>query len=281
MSNKIARLKGKSAIVTGASSGIGLEFSRLLASNGVIVIMISNETDRLAQVAEEIKASTGTPVYYLSLDLTFHDAPDEVMRFIDDNNLYPVLLINNAGIFDFKALNDLSRKRIDTYINLHLRNVTVICNLIAARMATQPVIDGMKYRGYILNMSSMSCWMPMPGIAMYSATKAYIRVLSRALRIELKPVGVSVTVACPGGIATDLFGLPRNLQKLGVGVGALATPKTFVRKALIKTLKGKAQYINGWLNRIAIVAVAMTPECVRGLIKSRLLDKIKKTSKNG
>lgn len=125
-------------------------------------------------------------------------------------------------------------------------------------------------------MSSMSCWMPMPGIAMYSATKAYIRVLSRALRIELKPLGVSVTVACPGGIATDLFGLPRNLQKLGVNVGALATPEKFVRKALNRTLKGKAQYINGLINRLAIVAVAVTPEWVRGLVKSRLLDKTKK-----
>lgn len=276
MNNIIARLKGKSAIVTGASSGIGLEFSRLLASNGVIVIMISNDTDRLLQVADDIKTSTGTPVFNLSLDLTLPDAPDTVVRFMDQNNLSPVLLINNAGIFDFKAVNDLSLKRIDTYINLHIRNLTVICNLIAARMSRQPMIDGMKYRGYILNMSSMSCWMPMPGIAMYSATKAYIRVLSRALRIELKPIGVGVMVACPGGIATDLFGLPPNLQKLGVKVGALTTPAKFVRKALHKTLKGKAQYINGLINRMAIVAVAMTPEWVRGLVKSRILDKLEK-----
>ena len=114
----------------------------------------------------------------------------------------------------------------------------------------------------------------MPGIALYSASKAYIRVFSRALRIEMKQQGVSVTVACPGGIATDLFGLPKGLQRLGVRLGVLTTPEKFVKKALRRTLKHKAQYINGGLNRIAIVAVASLPEWARMQIKTRILDRI-------
>ncbi|WP_304471790.1 SDR family oxidoreductase, partial [uncultured Muribaculum sp.] len=139
---------------------------------------------------------------------------------------------------------------------------------IAQRMSRNGV------KGYILNMSSMSCWMPMPGIAMYSATKAYIRAFSRALRIEVKELGVSVTVACPGGIATNLFGLPPKLQRLGVKLHALDTPQRFVKKALRRTLQGRAQYINGGLNRMAIVAVASLPEWARLIIKTRLLDRI-------
>ena len=127
--------------------------------------------------------------------------------------------------------------------------------------------------GMILNMSSMSCWMPMPGIAMYSATKAYIRAFSRALRLELKDSGVSVTVACPGGIATDLFGLPKNLQRLAVRLGVLQTPQKFVRKAINKTLKRRKQYINGWLNRVSIVFVGVLPDWVRIQVKRRLLDR--------
>lgn len=73
-------------------------------------------------------------------------------------------------------------------------------------------------------MSSMSCWMPMPGIALYTASKAYIRVFSRSLHYELKEDGITVTTVCPGGIATGLYNLPENLLKLGVRLGILMTP---------------------------------------------------------
>ena len=127
--------------------------------------------------------------------------------------------------------------------------------------------------GRILNMSSMSCWTPMPGIALYAATKAYIRVFSRAMAYELADSGVTLTVACPGGIATDLFGLPENLKRLAVSIGALQTPEQFTRKALQRMLKGKRQYINGLLNRIGIVAVGMAPTPLRMAVKRRMLDR--------
>lgn len=122
-------------------------------------------------------------------------------------------------------------------------------------------------------MSSMSCWMPMPGIAMYSATKAYIRVFSRALHYEMRDYGVTVTVACPGGIATDLFGLSEPLKKFAVAIRVLDTPESFARKAVNKMLKGKKQYINGLLNRVSIVFVASLPTPVRMLVKRKMLDK--------
>lgn len=115
--------------------------------------------------------------------------------------------------------------------------------------------------------------MPMPGIGMYAATKAYIRVFSRSLALELKDYGVGVTVACPGGIATDLFGLPRNLQRLGVKLGVLATPQRFVSGALKRMFNHKKQYINGFINRLAIVAVALLPDSMRLIVKHKLLDK--------
>lgn len=113
----------------------------------------------------------------------------------------------------------------------------------------------------------------MPGLAMYSATKAYIRVLSRSLHYELRDSGVRVTVACPGGISTSLFGLPENLKRLAVRIGALDTPEKFVHKALKKMAKGKMQYINGMLNRLAIVGVGCAPTGARMLVKRLMLDK--------
>ena len=166
-------------------------------------------------------------------------------------------------------MEHLSERRLNLYIDLHIRAVTLLTREIGALMSKNG-------GGYILNMSSMSCWMPMPGIAMYSATKAYIRAFTRAYRIEMKNRGVSVSVACPGGIATGLFGLPENLQRLGVKIGVLSTPQKFVRNALKKTMRGKAQYINGFLNRLSIVFVASLPEWVRMKIKNDLLDKFDK-----
>lgn len=267
------------AVVTGASSGIGLEFSRQLAAMGYNLLMVSNEFEPLTRHAVQIAADTGVDVVPLCVDLTAPDAVGRITGWLEERGETPRLLINNAGIFDFKAVEDLSPRRIDLYIDLHMRAVTHLTREIGDMMARggQTNTDrGIK--GYILNMSSMSCWMPMPGIAMYSATKAYIRAFSRAYRVEMKPCRVSVTVACPGGIATDLFGLPRRWQNVGVAVKALDTPERFVGKALRKTLRGKAQYINGGLNRLSIVAVASLPEWGRLMIKKCLLDRLSKPS---
>jgi hypothetical protein len=98
--------------------------------------------------------------------------------------------------------------------------------------------------------------------------------------LELMDSGVSVTVACPGGIATDLFGLPRNLQRLGVKLGALQTPQRFVIGAIRATLRHRKQHINGLIiNRLAIVAVGLLPDFLRIQVKRLLLDRWKQQGK--
>ncbi len=259
-------IKGRLAVVTGASGGIGFCFSRELAKAGCSLLMISNEKEALAERASELRDACKTDIYELCLDLTAEDASSKVLQFLDERNLEADYLINNAGIFSFMPVTETSEPKMRRFIDLHVRAVTDLSRAFARRF----MVRG---SGRILNMSSMSCWMPMPGIAMYASTKAYIRVFSRALHYEVKDAGVTVTVACPGGIATDLFGLPEPLKKLAVRIGALDTPERFARKALKKMLKGKKQYINGLLNRIAIVAVALTPTPVRMLVKRRMLDR--------
>lgn len=242
------------ALVTGGASGIGLEFCRQLREGGWRVFSV----DRTPQ--------PDTPDA-IQLDLTDRDATESLMARLDAEGVLPDLWINNAGVFDFRSVGNLTPERIDLYVDLHVRSLTQLCREVGRRMAARG-------SGRILNMSSMSCWMPMPGIALYSATKAYIRVFSRALRLELKDSGVSVTVACPGGIDTALFGLPMNLRKLAVRLGATQTPQKFVRGALRRTLRNRKQYINGLLNRVAIVAVGALPDCLRIQVKRRLLDRL-------
>lgn len=235
----------KCALITGAASGIGAEFCRQLSERGWRVLKVDRQ-------------SCDDEANSLILDLTAPDATARVASWLENLGVVPDLLVNNAGIFDFAKVTSLTEERLDLYVNLHVRAVTQLCRAIAPMMVQRG-------SGMILNMSSMSCWMPMPGIAMYAATKAYLRVFSRALRLELRGTGVSVTVACPGGIATDLFGLPPKLQRLGVRVGALYTPRRFVRCALRATMRRRKQYINGPVNRLAIVAVGLLPEWLRRL----------------
>lgn len=263
----------KWAVVTGASSGIGLEFAHQLAERRYSLLMVSNQSNELVAWAEKIHERYGVATIAHCIDLTAPDAAGSIKGVLQANGIVPEVLINNAGIFDFKKVEELGKRRIEVYIDLHVRAVTMLTTEIAMMMAQES--NG----GYILNMSSMSCWMPMPGIAMYSATKAYIRAFSRALRVEMKDYGVSVTVACPGGISTSLFGLPEKWKRFAVRIGVLVTPHTFVRRALRKMFRRKAQYINGGLNRMAIVAVAMLPERGRLMIKRIGLDRQKKTDK--
>lgn len=260
------KFKGMTALVTGGSSGIGLEFATQLAQYGINLLIVSNQEQSLKEVAFDIANKYHVKTYYLYKDLASENAAASIFNFCTENKIKIDILINNAGIFTFKQFTKHSISQLNTYINLHIRCLTELCHIFGRDMKR----NGM---GYILNMSSMSCWMPMPGISMYTATKAYIRVLSRSLYLEFKDYNISVTVACPGGIATDLFGLPDKLQRLGVNLGVLVTPRKFVAKALSRMFRKKTQYINGTFNRFSIFCVAILPSQIKMLIKHRLLDR--------
>lgn len=259
-------LQGKWALVTGADGGIGTEFCRTLARRGCNLVMASITGEPLRRTAAATADEFGIKTLPLTIDLTSADAPATIDSYLMHHGVEIDYLINNAGIFNFKETADLTDERIGTFIDLHVRATT----MLSVRFARKFKQRG---RGRILNMSSMSCWMPMPGLAMYASTKSYIRVFTRALHYELKDYGCSATAAAPGGIATDLFGLPANLQRLALRLGALETPQHVAEKAVDAMLKGKKQYINGLLNRISILFVGCMPTWVRMQAKRRLLDR--------
>ena len=220
----------------------------------------------LHEAADEITRTYGVRTFPLTIDLCRQDAISRIDDLLDEHSLTPYILINNAGIFSFNYITETPETKINAFVDLHVRSVTLLSRHYADVMARHG-------GGFILNMSSMSCWMPMPGLAMYAATKAYIRVFSRSLHYEMRDVGVRVMVACPGGIATDLFGLPDNLKRLALRLGAITRPETFVRGAVRRLLKGRMQYINGLTNRLAILFIGILPTPLRMQVKHRLLDR--------
>lgn len=254
------------AVVTGASGGIGLEFCKSLAERGYDLVMISIDDEPLHAAALAVSDAYAVRTFPLTLDLCKDDAVDRIFSYLENFNLQPEILINNAGIFSFAPAIDIPERKVRAFLDLHVKATTDLSLRFAKYFKQQK-------HGRILNMSSLSCWMPMPGLAMYSSTKAYIRAFSRALHYEMRDYGVSVTVACPGGIATDLFGLPDNLKRLALRLGAIQRPEKFAKKAVKKMLRGKAQYINGMVNRLAVVFIGILPRFVRMQVKYKLLDR--------
>lgn len=259
---------GATALVTGASSGIGLEFSRALAEKGINVVLVSNQQEQLDATAAELRDKFPSlrfePVFK---NLADEDSAEFLLNYCKSRGINVDILINNAGIFNFKKVVDMTPERLNLFVDLHIRTVTQLCRTFALDMLRRGC------KGYIFNMASMCCWMPMPGIAAYAATKAYIRVFSRSMYLEMKDYGISITVACPGGISTELFGLSPSLRRLAVRIGALTTPQKFARNALRRVFNRRKQYINGLLNRIAIFVVANLPTRFCVVVKHQLLDK--------
>lgn len=231
----------KYALVTGASSGIGLCYAKELASRGYNLFIISIQEKELAETAEMLKTDFGIQVHSLLKDLTAPDAADTLLDYVKEHSLDVEIVINNAGVFFFNNLIDTPWKRVELMLDLHIKTVTRMTQIFGAWMAERK-------HGYILNMSSMSAWMAMPGINIYNSTKAYILNFSRSMWYELKPYGVSVTAICPGAIDTGLYGLAPNLRRLAVNLQVSMPPEKLVKKALKAMFRKKKSIVPGWIN---------------------------------
>lgn len=249
--------------MTGASSGIGLQYSRQLAARGYDILAVSNQKEQLDACALAIGREFGVKAVPLCLDLAEAGAAQNLFSYCNENGITVDVLINNAGVFIFNDIADTSPQRLETMTALHIGTVTMLCRLFGGRMKERG-------SGYILNMSSLSAWMAVPGIALYGATKAYIRNFSRALHHELKPFGVGVTAVCPGGVSTGLYGLAPRYQRLGVRFGVLCTPEKLAKKALQAMFARREMIVPGLLNKMLVPAMAVTPGFIIRAIKNRL-----------
>ncbi|MBO4645468.1 MAG: SDR family NAD(P)-dependent oxidoreductase [Bacteroidales bacterium] len=216
------------ALVTGASSGMGLAYARELAAAGCQVLMVSNQELELQQLAVSIQQEFHVNVWPKFCDLAREEAADELFRYCQEMGLEIDILINNAGIFFFRELQEEMRAPMDLMMNLHMVTPTRLCFLFGNQMK-------LRGRGFILNVSSVAAGMPVPGLTMYAATKSYLRSFSKSLYFEMRPYGVGVTVVCPGAVDTGLYhvlpGLVRILKVAGK-FGLVYSPEKLVRKAL-------------------------------------------------
>ena len=236
----------KTALVTGASKGIGRCYALQLAELGYNVLMVASGEEELVATAEEVHtANPQVWVRHLVKDLATPTAAEELFAWTEQEGVKVDVLINNAGMFSFCDILNTPIERIQRIIYLHDITTTLNCRLYAADMIKRG-------GGRILNMSSYSIWMPYPGLSLYSASKAYLKSFSVAFAKEVKAHGVSVTAICPAGIATDLYGLSPKLQRFGVKTGILMTPKSCARRSLNGMFRGQRCKVPDWWFRLFI-----------------------------
>jgi short-subunit dehydrogenase len=182
-------------LITGASSGIGAELARIFAANGHCVALIARRTDRLTALANEIKAAGRAAPIIIACDLEADDAGDKIAAALTAADVEVDYIVNNAGFGLFGSAIDLDRDAMLGIIAVNIRALTDLSLRFAGSV--------IKHRGGILNIASIAGYLPGPGMAVYYASKAYVLSFTEALRQELAPHGVHVTVVCPGPVPTE------------------------------------------------------------------------------
>jgi uncharacterized protein len=182
-------------LITGASAGIGTELARVFASNGHRVALVARRADRLKTLSGEITAAGGAAPIVISCDLEQSDAGDKIAGALAAEGVEVEFVVNNAGFGLFGNAIEMDRVEQLGIIALNIRAVTDL----SLRFSDQLI----RHRGGILNVGSIAGFLPGPGMAVYYASKAYVLSFSEALRRELAPRGVRVTVLCPGPVPSE------------------------------------------------------------------------------
>lgn len=186
----------KLALITGASSGIGLEIATVLAQKGYHLILVSRRESALNMLAETLKESYGTQVTILAQDLTQPNAVETIIDALQEQSIQ--ILVNNAGCGWFGAFADSDLKSQLNMIFLNIVALTTLTKALLPKLLCQK-------ESYILNIASLSAYQPLPYMAVYSATKSYILSFSQALSEELSNTNIHVVVASPGFIRTPFL----------------------------------------------------------------------------
>jgi short-subunit dehydrogenase len=247
-------LDQSTVLITGASSGLGAEFARQLATRAKCIILAARRRERLDTLAAEI-ARPGLTVHTLRVDL---GSEDDTSRFLSElSKLGPKvnLLINNAGSGDHGLFEDSEWPKVRAMLDVNIRALTQITRALVKDLIASK-------RGAILNVSSIASLLPLPQMAVYAATKAYVTSFSEALRAELRGTGVSVTALCPGPVDTEFFTVAERPDS----DASQAAPELFkvpadqvVREGLAALEDDRARVIPGWIVFLTMTLTTLVP----------------------
>ena len=263
-------ISGRTALVTGASAGIGREIARILAREAGVMILVARRADRLSELAAELSgAHPSLRVLVRAVDLLDRAATGAMLDALEKDGVAVDVLVNNAGFGTYGLFEKHEWTKTEQMLEL---------NVVSATYLLHRLVPPMVGRGFgaILNVGSTAGMFPSPAFAAYSASKAYLNLLSEALHAELVGTGVSVTVLCPGPVPTEF-------QEVAGSKGRNPMPKAFhidpaqcAAEAVHALKAGEARHIPGNGVRAAMVSVEALPRLVVRRVAARMGAKIRR-----
>ena len=248
------------ALITGASGGIGLDLARLFAADHYRLVLIARNEQKLAAIADELRSGHGIEAIVLPIDLTDAGAPDEIAHLLHDQHIEVDVLVNNAGFGSHGPFAEA-----DGTEQMHMLQV----NVVALTHLTHLFLPGMIERkwGRVLNVASVAAFQPGPLMAVYYATKAFVLSFSEAIASELQGSGVTVTALCPGPTLTGFH----------IRAGVEQTPlfrkntmdSTLVARLGYKAMnQGKVVRVTGIKNKLMLFGARFAPRAlIRKIVK--------------
>lgn len=243
------------ALVTGASSGIGEEFARLLAAKGYSLVLTARREDRLNTLAAELRKQHGVATHVAVCNLSNPGAATILAAQIAEAGIAPEIVVNNAGFGVWGTFAEVDWQREFEMLQL---------NIVALTELTKRLLPGMRARGsgYVLNVASTAAFQPGPFMAVYFATKAYVLSFSEAINEELRGTGVSVTTLCPGPTESEFFDAAA-VQSKGLTGQKLPSSRDVAAFGLEAMFARRRTVVHGARNRFLVQLQRFVP---RGMV---------------
>ncbi len=254
--------QGKTALVTGASGGIGYEIAKHLAAQNCNLILVARSEGKLKKIAQELK-NNYVKVTVLATDLSSSDSAEKLYREIKKTKLTVNILINNAGYGLSGRFSEISKDEQIKMIQLNIASLVELTHLFIADMVKQG-------SGAILNVASTAAFQPVPWMSVYSATKSFVLNFSEGIRSEYKDQGIIVTTLCPGPVAT---GFAKRAHAKPSRFRNAMTPEYVARAALYGLKRGDATVVPGISNKIGAIVVKLFPRTLTRFIIKDLFRK--------
>jgi uncharacterized protein len=254
----------KTALITGASLGIGLEFARVFAKEKNNLVLVARSKDKLETLAAELRKDYGVTVRVIVADLSNMDEVQKIYDTCKKEGIEIEYLINNAGFGEFGFFAEGNWTKTEQLIDLNIKALTKFCRLFLPDMIERK-------SGKILNVASTAAFQPGPMMAVYCASKAYVLSLSEALYNETSGTGVSVTCLCPGATESN-FQVAAAMEDSSLfnnkRVPSSADVAKFGYKAM---MKNKMTIIHGFLNSIMVAAVRLSPRKLVPMVARKVI----------
>jgi len=256
----------KTALITGASGGIGLELARIHGQKGDNLVLVARNKIKLDAIKSELESKHHISVFIISMDLAVADSAKELYDVVKKQNISIDYLINNAGYGDYGFFADSDWEKESRMIQLNISTLTQLTRLFLTEM----IHNG---SGKIMNLGSIASFQPGPLMAVYCATKAFVLSFSEALNNEVADKGITVTALCPNLTESGFVDASAmNESKMAKG-RKLPTAKEVAEYGYKSMMKGRAVAVHGFITKVMVKSVRLVPRWLVVKITRKLMEK--------